>query len=248
MTIQIKLILGVAIVLFAKNIYSQSSIQITKDPIDKVDIIERLPSLAELQEIAVENSPISKLLDADIKIGNSKINEEKRLWMKSLGIEGNARYGIFDNLYLTEDYSTIESTLATTKETRFYIGGYIKIPISDIIDRSNVKTAIAEKEKLQYQKEAKIIELRQLIIVQYNEVIKSYRKIQINTNAVETYRLQMIRAEIDFNNGKINVAEYARLDNMLSKTLIELEDAKLDFATALQVLEETVGIKINLKP
>lgn len=246
MIARLKIVIGITVVLFAENIFAQSAVQFSNDSIAKVDITEQLPPLAELQEIAVENSPVSKMLDADIRVGASKVNEEKRLWMKSLGIEGSARYGIFDNLYLADDYSSIESMLATTKESRFYIGGYVKMPISDIIDRSNIKTAIAEKERLQYQKQARIIELRQLVIIQYNELIKAYRKVQINTNAAETHRLQMLRAEIDFNNGKINVAEYARLDNMLSKTLLELEDAKLDYATAFQVLEETVGIKIKL--
>lgn len=232
----------------AGGVFAQPAIEIPADSIGIVDIAERLPPLAELQEIAIENSPIPKLLDADIEMGKSKILEERRLWMESVGVEAVARYGIFDNYYLTDDYTTVESSIETTKESRFYIGGYVKLPISDIIDRSNVKTAIAEKEKLQYQKQARIVELRQLIIMQYNEVIKAYRKVQININAAETHRLQMLRAEIDFKNGKINVAEYARLDNMLSKTLLELEDAKLDYSTAFQILEETVGTKIKLKP
>lgn len=235
-------------ILLVKSICAQSVALLPGDSVAKIDITEQLPPLAELMEIAVENSPIAKMLDANIRSGASKVNEEKRLWMKSVGVEGIARYGIFDDLYLSDDNSTIESSLATTKQSRFYIGGYVKMPISEIVDRSNIKTAVAEKEMLQYQKQARLIELRQLVIVQYNELIKAYRKVQINTNAAETHRLQMLRAEIDFNNGKINVAEYARLDNMLSKTLLELEDAKLDYATAFQVLEQTVGKKIKLKP
>jgi len=248
MIFRLKIILGFAMALLVESIVAQPVVPLSNDSIAKIDVTEQLPPLAELMEIAVENSPIAKMLDADIRSGASKVDEEKRLWMKSVGVEGIARYGIFDNLYLTEDEALIESSLATTKQTRFYIGGYVKMPISEIVDRSNIKTAIAEKEMLQYQKEARLIELRQLVIVQYNELIKAYRKVQINTNAAETHRLQMLRAEIDFNNGKINVAEYARLDNMLSKTLLELEDAKLDYATAFQVLEQTVGIKIKLKP
>ncbi len=212
-----------------------------------IDFADRLPPLAELQAQAIENSPIFKMLDADVSIGEYKVKEEKREWMHSMGIESGARYGLFDNLIITQDLGLVESNTQTTEQTRYYVGAFIKIPISAIIDNSNVKTAVAEKEKLQYQREARIQELRQLIIVRYNNVILEYRGILIKSNAVESYRVQRLRADEDFKNGKINVYEYARLEDMLSKAVLSLEEGKLNFTTAFQILEETVGVKINLK-
>lgn len=212
-----------------------------------IDITEKLPPLAELQAQAIDNSPIFKMLDADLVIGEFKVQEEKREWMSSIGIEGSAKYGLFDNLIITEDLGAMESNTQTTQQTRYSVGAYVKIPISAIIDNSNVKVAKAEKEKLRYQREARIQELRQLIIVRYYNVIREYRGIVIKLNAVENYRVQKLRAEEDFSNGEINVYEFARLDDMLSKAVLSLEGAKLDFSTAFHILEETVGVKINLK-
>lgn len=211
-----------------------------------IDIADRLPPLAELQDKAIENSPIFKMLDADVEIGDYKIKEEQRLWLHSFGIEGGARYGLFDNLIITQDLGIDQSATNTTQQGRYFLGAYVKIPISDLIDNSNVKTAIAERNKLQYQRAARIQELRELIIVRYNSVIKAYRGMVIKSNAVENYRVQQLRANEDFRNGRMTVYEKARLDDMLSKAVIELEDAKIDFMTAFQVLEETVGVKINL--
>jgi outer membrane protein TolC len=212
----------------------------------EVDIADRIPPLAELQEKAIENSPIFRMLDADVKIGDYKIKEEQRLWLHSVGIEGSARYGLFDNLIITQDLGLTESATHTTKQGRYFLGFYAKIPLSDIIDKSNVKTAIAERDKLHYQREARIQELRELIIVRYNNVLKEYKGMIIKLNAVENYRVQQLRADEDFKNGVINVYEKARLEDMLSKSVIELEESKLDFLTAFQVLEEMVGVKINL--
>lgn len=211
------------------------------------DITEKLPPLEELQAQAIDNSPIFKMLDADVAIGEFKVQEEKRAWMNSMGIEGGARYGLFDNLIISQDLGLVESNTQTTEQTRYFLGAFVKIPLSAIIDNSNVKTARAEKDRLRYQREARIQELRQLIIVRYNGVIREYRGIVIKSNAVENYRVQKLRAEEDFNHGEINVYEFARLDDMLSKAVLSLEEAKLDFSTAFQILEETVGVKINLK-
>jgi len=211
-----------------------------------IDIADRMPPLPELQEKAIENSPIFKMLDADVKIGNYKVKEEQRLWLHSFGIEGSGRYGLIDNLIITQDLGLMESATQTTKQGRYFFGFYAKIPLSDIIDKSNVKTAIAERDKLQYQRAARIQELRELIIVRYNNVLKEYRGMVVKLNAVENYRVQQLRADEDFINGVINVYEKARLEDMLSKSVIELEEAKIDFLTAFQILEETVGVKINL--
>jgi hypothetical protein len=43
------------------------------------------------------------------------------------------------------------------------------------------------------------------------------------------------------------VYEFARLEDMMSKSVVDLEEAKLNFSTAFQILEETVGVKIQLK-
>lgn len=69
----------------------------------------------------------------------------------------------------------------------------------------------------------------------------------IKSNAVENYRVQIVRAKEDFESGDITVDEYARLEDMLSKAVLSFEEAKLDFAAAFQILEETVGVKIKLK-
>ncbi|WP_347841263.1 TolC family protein [uncultured Draconibacterium sp.] len=211
------------------------------------DIVDMLPPLAELQENAILYSPVFKILDADVAIGEYMILEERREWMRWLGFEGGVKYGLFDNIVLSEELGDVELSTAKTQQTRYYGGLFLKMPISSLADKSNVKVAKAEKEKLSYQREARIKELRQLIIIQYGNVVKEHRGMIIKNNAVENYRVQMLRAQNDYQNGKINISDYARLDDMLSKAVLALEDAKTDFITAFMILEETVGTKIQLK-
>lgn len=210
------------------------------------DIADQLPPLATLLSQAEENSPLLKMHDANLLINQMKVNSEKREWMRSLGIEAGAKYGLFDNLILKEDLGTDEVIANTTEQTRYNLGIYLKIPISAIIDKSRVDLAVAERDRVYLEKEATLKELRQLIIVQYGNVLKAFRNIVILNNSVEVYRVQMVRAEKDFTNGKITVDEFARLNDMLSRSTANLEEAKVEYFVALKLLEETVGVKIKI--
>jgi len=63
---------------------------------------------------------------------------------------------------------------------------------------------------------------------------------------VATYEAQMLRAEKDFTEGNIDVSEYARLNEMYTTSILNLEENKVEFNTALQILQETVGVKIDI--
>ncbi|MFA9388882.1 MAG: TolC family protein [Prolixibacteraceae bacterium] len=211
------------------------------------DITMRLPPIAELQAAALETSPLLKIHDANLVISRLKIISMKRDWMRSLGFEAGAKYGLFDNLILTGDLGIDQVATNTTEQTRYNVGLFLKIPLSTVVDKSSVNIARAEMDIIALEKETTIRELRNLIIVQYNNVVKAYRNMVIQNNAVEIYRVQMLRAEQDFNNGKITVADYARLHDMLSRSILNFEDIKVEYITALQLLQETVGIEIKLE-
>ncbi len=210
------------------------------------DITERLPTLATLHAQAEENSPLLKIHDANMVINQLKVNSEKREWMRSLGFEAGAKYGLFDNLIIREDLGLDEVATSTTEQTRYNFGVYLKIPISSIIDKSGVKLAAVERDRVLLEKESTVRELRQLVIIQYGNIAKAYRNMIVLNNSTEVYRVQMVRAEKDFNNGIITVDEFARLNDMLSRTVINLEESKIEFFTALKLMEETVGMPIKL--
>jgi outer membrane protein TolC len=139
-----------------------------------------------------------------------------------------------------------DPAISTTEQTRYNLGIFLKIPLSSIADKSKVKLASVEADLVLLEKESTLKELRQLVIVQYGNLVKAYRNIVILNNSVEVYRIQMIRAEKDFTNGKLTVDEYARLNDMLSRATANLEDTKVEYFVALKLLEETVGVNIKI--
>lgn len=227
--------------------FTQGYKDLIGNTIDGKDISLRLPTVEELQISASENSPLLKLHDSEIVIKELQVRLLKRDWMNNFGFDAGVKYGLFDNLIITEDLGLDEVATSSTEQTRYSVGVFLRIPLSLIADKSNVKIAQVELEKTKYQREIIILELNKLIITQYANVLKAYRTLVIQNNSVETYRLQMLNAQNEFNNTEISIADLARFNDMLLKAMINLENIKIEYITAIQLLEETVGVDINLK-
>lgn len=206
------------------------------------DISKELPPIDSLLELAEQNSPLLNFYNADIVINQLKVISEKRDWMEHLSFEGEARYGLFDNLILSSDLGREDLATSTTEQTRYSLGVSLRLPLSKIADRRNrINIAKSEEDKARYQHETAIKELRQLVIIQYNNIIKAHRLMVVNNANVSSFNVQAIRAEKDFLNGKINIAELARLREMLARGIENFESNKSDFQLAYLLLQETVG-------
>ncbi|MGE0092851.1 MAG: TolC family protein, partial [Bacteroidales bacterium] len=185
-----------------------------------------------------------KFYNADILINELKVKSEKRDWMRHLGVEAGVKYGLLDNVVFSSYFGANMNNF--NSETRYSIGAYLRIPIGSVLDKSAVKMSEQEIVKAEQLFERTLQELRQLVIIQYNNLIKSHRSLIVRSNLVATYEAQMLRAEKDFTEGNIDVSEYARLNEMYTTSILNLEENKVEFNTALQILQETVGVKIDI--
>jgi outer membrane protein TolC len=225
---------------------SQEVEQVVSKVVEGSHVSDMLIPLSDMQLLAVQNSPLLKFYNADIIISELKIKAEKRNWMTTLGFEASAKYGLFDNLLITEDLNT-ESTTSSTEQTRYSVGLTLKIPLNTVADRTNVKQAKAELEKFRFQKENSIKELRQLVIVQYNNVLKSYTSVEVRNKSLGVLKMHLSSVEKDFVNGKINIAEYSRVNDIKMNAELEFEKVKIELLTAIQILSEIVGKPVITK-
>lgn len=212
------------------------------------DISELLPPLAEILDAAEQNSPLLKVAESEIIIQQLRIKSEKKDWLSHFGVDGSVRYGLFDNLILKEALGVEDLATNTTSQTRYNIGIYFKIPFTEILNTTDEEIAESEKIRLIHERENTALELRKLVIVQYNNLIGAHKKLIIRTNAVESKRVQDLMVEKQFTKGQISIADYTRQKDFYISSKLELEDVKIEFMIALQILQETVGQKFNLKP
>ena len=124
----------------------------------------------------------------------------------------------------------------------------MQIPLTAITDRrNNIKIAETEQEKAIQQRRAAVMDLRQQVITQYNEVIKDHRLMIVSNATLNSFNLQEVEAQKEFVNGKITIEELARLRQLQTKAQEDFENNQSAFQTAFLILQETVGIKLKLK-
>ena len=216
--------------------------------ISKDNIELMLPPLETIIDSAIAKKPFVKFRDLQIVVNTQKLKSDRSDWTKDIGFQTDVRYGTFDN-YATNVVAGQNPALASTMntQTNYGIGGYIRIPVYDFLNRKNqIKLSKAEIEQARSYSLIQRDELRQSVIRQYNDLIIKQRLLRIKTKYVETSRIHMEMVEKNFINGTITLTEYSSLSEISSRAEADFETSKMEFRTAYMILEEIVGMKFNL--
>ena len=214
----------------------------------KDDISEMVPPLNVLIDSAFENDPGLKFAHMQVIIDKSNLRTQRTQWTQDLGLQANAGYGTFDYLYSNSVGGTTQQTTTLKQnETQYGVGGFFRLPLSDLVNRHNqVKMAKVVVDQASTLAETRKNEIRELVIKQYNEMLVKQRQLKIKSKYLETARINMQMAEKGFVNGAITVDEYSRVSEIGARTETDFEAAKMDFVTAYMILEVQTGIKFNL--
>jgi len=207
-----------------------------------------LPPLSALIDSAMQYSPMVKYREHEMNSRMYNVQSQKNYWIRNFGVQADLRYGTFDiftssvtdgqNPYL---YSTRSNQL------NYGVGAFIKFPFYDFVNRKNqVKQAVAELNQASSMADAQRLELRQSVITQYNEVLLKQRLLKIKSRNLGNARINMDMVEAEFKNGLIPVSEYARISEIASSSESDFESARSELITAIMILEEMVGFKINV--
>jgi outer membrane protein TolC len=212
------------------------------------DITLRIPTLEDLIDSAIMNSPLLRSQDADIAIWKYKIKTARRDWMQNLYIDGLLQNDIWDALTNNQtNYGDNNSILSYQNSNRALAAVSLRLPLDDLWDRKNrIKTATKEVEKSMALKENQIIELRKLIIVQYNQLIVNQRILKISNENIYAQALQKEMGDKEFLNGQITLYELAQINEMYRKAVTDFEESRFNFYNAYMLLQEFAGIKFNV--
>lgn len=201
-----------------------------------------LPPLEDVIDSALRRSASVRFRMQEIEAKQANLNSEKNYWTRNFGLQGEARYGTFNN------FSTIGTDLSSgilttnTTQVNYAAGVYVKFPIFDIVNRKNqINQAKVELEQARSMAEAQQDELRQMVIRLYQDVILKQRVLLIRSESAGTARVNMEMVENQFRNGVIPVAEYVRISDIVSRTSSDYEVARAEFTAAKAILEDIAG-------
>jgi len=209
------------------------------------NIVQYLPSLQTMIDSSIIKSPYLRYQNAEIIRQQFKLKISKQDWTKNIGFSGDVIYGTWDYMSMNPNAGT--TSITSQEETRYGFGIYIRLPLSDAVTRkSNIEIARLELEEAKAVKEQKIMEIKNLVISQYNLVVLNQQLVNIQNKNKQNAEIQMNMMEKEFVNGQATVEELSRVTQIYNSALVDYEKAKADLTTSYLLLQELVGIKFTL--
>jgi outer membrane protein TolC len=212
------------------------------------DISTMLVPLGVMIDSALVHDPYVRFRDLQLVVNQCKLKAEQSQWMRNVGFQSDVRYGTFDNFSTNTSEGQTPSVISTrTDQTNYGIGAYIKFPVFDLVSRKNqITLAKTELEQAESMARVQRKEVRELVIKQYHDLILKQRLLKIRSKYMEAARINFMMVEKEFQNGVVDITEYARISEIKTRAESDFEKARTEFITTYLILEEIVGFKFNL--
>jgi outer membrane protein TolC len=206
------------------------------------------PPMRVMIDSAIKRSAMVRYSNQEINSKEYNLKSQETSWTKNVGIQADTRYGTFDNFSTNTAEGQNPSVLATkTSQFNYGVGAYVKVPFYDIFNHKNqINQAKTELSQAVSMADAQRDAVTQMVIRQYNDLIMKQRLLRIKSQNFESSKINMEMAEKEFKTGVINLSEFVRISDIVSRAETDYEAAKADFITAYMLLEEITGIKFNI--
>jgi outer membrane protein TolC len=248
MKIKSKLILFSFVFTFCVNSILAQSTPIKETNIDEIEV--SLPPLNVIIDSIVNRNGMVRFRRKHVEVSTGKLKSETLYWTRNFGVQGDGRYGTFDNTSLSSTGGSTGTILNnTTSQLNYGVGLYFKFPVFDFVHRKNqinlAKMEIEESKRMvQFQED----EIRQLAIRLYQDLVLKQKILKIRSEGLSNGKVNMQMVEKEFRNGLVPVSEYVRITGMASSAEADFESAKSDYILAKQILEDMAGFVFSIKP
>ena len=204
-----------------------------------------IPKLEVLIDSALANHGMLgyRLDEIDVKKANLKL--KKRYWTRNFGIQGDTRYGTFNNFSSNVSGANTIQLASSTVQSNYGIGFYLKIPVFDIYNRkSDIKQAKAELSQARNLVKFQEDEVKETVIRYYEDLILKQRLLKIRAVNLSDAKVNLEMAQKEYTNGQIPLYEYIRISDITSGIETEFEKTKSAMIMAKKLLENLTGVNI----
>jgi outer membrane protein TolC len=197
---------------------------------------------------AIKRNAMVRYSNQEIDSKEYNLKSQQTSWTKNVGIQADTRYGTFDNFSTNTAEGQNPSILATkTSQFNYGVGAYVKVPFYDIFNHKNqINQAKTELSQAVSMADAQRDAITQMVIKQYNDLIMKQRLLRIKSQNLESSKINIEMGEKEFKTGVINLSEFVRISDIVSRAESDYEAARADFITAYMLLEEITGMKFNI--
>lgn len=212
------------------------------------DITLRIPPLEDLIDSAIVHNPQIKYYEADIGAWQYRVKSASRVWMRNFYLEGYLQTDWWDATTNNASNLGDNNTIYSFQNSYRGLGQLeIRLPMQDLWDRKNqMKTATKEIEKSMANKDNVILELRQKIITQYNQLIVNQKILKNANESVIAGAMNKEMGDKEFLNGQSTLYDLAYIMEMYRVAVYNYETSRNAFFNSYMILQELCGFKFNV--
>lgn len=208
--------------------------------------LNSLPDLDTLLNLALNNSPLLRIYQAEIVRGEAEIKLRRREWSYRVFTDAGSTYASnYSVLTVAGEGGGFESvSLGNGNVLR---GGLtVRLSLFDIIGRSQlVNKAKAEKQMSEAQFDLAKQELTADLTELYTQLKYSRKLVEVGIETIETLNAQLQMAEKEFRQGEIHITELARITEIRSKSKMALATARANYENQYRQLEIAIGAELK---
>jgi outer membrane protein TolC len=246
---RLKLIL--VLFLFNLSVFAQTTAK--TDSLNNVLTFDKLliPELDECIQSALKNSPLMKVNDQQIESLLEEIKIKKKSWLDYLQIDANTRYGLFNQLTLTESTGSTSPDIAIQQaktQLNYFAGLSIKLPLSYFVNNKSeqkiLKNSIKETE---LKKQDLKNEISKLVVIEYFKLKNFTDLLDAQQNNLQTTQIDYLKAKKDVQNGMLGITEFASISTSYTKAIEAFMKTKNEYYTQIYILKILTGTNLQKK-
>jgi outer membrane protein TolC len=245
--------LKLIIVLFVFNLSVFAQTTAKTDSLNNVLTFDKLliPELDECIQSALKNSPLMKVNDQQIESLLEEIKIKKKSWLDYLQIDANTRYGLFNQLTLTESTGNTNPDVAIQQaktQLNYFAGLSIKLPLSYFVSNKSeqkiLKNSIKETE---LKKEDLKNEISKIVVIEYFKLKNFADLLDAQQNNLQTTQIDYLKAKNDIQNGMLGMTEFASISTSYTKAIEAFMKTKNEYYTQFYILKILTGTNLQKK-
>ncbi len=238
--------------LFISTVFSQENLNKptktnSNDSLKTEQIL--LPSLNDLIESAIKNSPLLKVNDREIDKLLEEIKIQKKSWLQYIMFDANTKYGLYNQLSISDQITgeSPEISVQSNKEQFNYFAGLtFKIPVTAFTNKKNeLKILNYSIQEYELKKEQLKKEISSLVVEEYYKLQNYKEQLEISQNVLQILKFNYLKSERELQNGVINITDFSMISGSYYKSEENYSKSKSEYQAQLHKLQILTGFKIT---
>ena len=205
----------------------------------------QLPPLQMLIDSALVHSPLVKLANANVQMGQYELTDAQRDWLKKINISADARYGSMFDYGRISTMTNSGFIMPSIITLNYGAGVSAYLPFSDIFDRKRtIQKAQLKIEQAEIQKDETERGVKQMVVAAYYDVLTVQKTLDTRNEISLSASMLLDQSKSDYAEERISLEEYIKANDTYLSAKNELELQKYALQKAIYTLEIIVGIQL----